>query len=162
MDIFLPKIFGKRGFTLIELLVVISIISILSVIGISIFANAQKSGRDAKRKADINAISKALEQYRTANGRYPSGCNFAWSSHANWTAAACGLTGYINEMPKDPQNIDLGACGTQDNCHLYHYCTDAEGSYYIIGVNLEGQSTQGAPPNCDLGGPNRFWIPNQQ
>lgn len=152
----------KVGFTLVELLVVISIISILSVVGLTIYTGVQKGARDAKRKSDLTAISKALEQYRTANNSYPVSCNNAWSTHVNWTAVGCNLTGYINEMPKDPLNIDLGNCGTQADCHIYHYCTDANGSYYVVGVNLEGASTQGAPVNCDLGGPNNFWIPNQQ
>lgn len=53
-----PKKSGA-GFTLIELLVVISIIAILTVIGITIFTNIQKGTRDAKRKADLDAIAKA-------------------------------------------------------------------------------------------------------
>ncbi len=52
---------SARGFTLVELLVVISIISILSIIGITIFTGVQKGARDAKRKEDLDAITKVLE-----------------------------------------------------------------------------------------------------
>lgn len=52
---------AQKGFTLIELLVVISIIAILSVVGLVVFQNAQKSAKDAKIKADLNAIKKAYE-----------------------------------------------------------------------------------------------------
>lgn len=51
----------NSGFTLVELLVVVAIIAILSVIGLTIFSGAQANARDARRRADIDAISKALE-----------------------------------------------------------------------------------------------------
>lgn len=49
------------GFTLVELLVVITIIAILSVVGLTLFNGAQISARDARRKADVDAIANALE-----------------------------------------------------------------------------------------------------
>lgn len=54
---------GKHhhGFTLIELLVVISIIAILSVVGFVAFQNVTKNAKDARIKADLNAIKKAYE-----------------------------------------------------------------------------------------------------
>ncbi len=62
MKKFLPKTkYTPQGFTLIELLVVVAIIAILSVIGLAVFGGVQKSARDARRKADIDAISKAYE-----------------------------------------------------------------------------------------------------
>lgn len=58
----------KKGFTLVELLVVIAILGILAVIGVASYINAPKNARDAKRKADIDAIVKALEINKTQNG----------------------------------------------------------------------------------------------
>ena len=64
---------SQRGFTLIELLVTIAIISILAVIGLVAFGNIQKNARDTRRKADIDAITKALEANKVANSNsYPA------------------------------------------------------------------------------------------
>lgn len=63
------------GFTLVELLVVIAIIAILAVVGITIFSNTQQGARDARRKADVDSIAKALEVNKTANSSTYSGLN---------------------------------------------------------------------------------------
>lgn len=70
----------NRGFTLIELLVVITIIAILTVIGMAVYSGLQTKSRDAKRKGDIEAISKALEtNYNVSSGQYikPDSTHFA-------------------------------------------------------------------------------------
>lgn len=58
------------GFTLIELLIVIAIISILSVVGIVLFTGVQKGARDAKRRADVDAIVKVYEMKFSAGEYY--------------------------------------------------------------------------------------------
>ncbi len=61
-----------RGFTLIELLVVVAIIAILSAIGITAFGSISVNARDAKRKADVESITKALEnKFNPETGKYP-------------------------------------------------------------------------------------------
>lgn len=67
----MKKVLPPSGFTLIELLVVVSIISILSLIGLTVYGNAQKSARDAKRKADVTSIAKAYEANYVQNSITP-------------------------------------------------------------------------------------------
>lgn len=74
MQKLLPKTSrNPKGFTLIELLVVITIIAILAVIGLAIFTGVQARARNAKRRADVQAIVGAYEANKATNTSvYPS------------------------------------------------------------------------------------------
>ncbi len=64
-----PKsLYRHKGFTLLELLVVIGIIVTLVGIGTVSFSAAQMKARNAKRKADLETLYKALEQYYSVCG----------------------------------------------------------------------------------------------
>lgn len=60
-----------RAFTLIELLAVIAIIGILAGIVIGVGRRAGESGREARAKVELAAISTALESYKRQYGDYP-------------------------------------------------------------------------------------------
>lgn len=61
-----------QGFTLLELLVVLVIIGLLvGIVGPNLFKNVGKS-EITTAKAQIDALSKAIDQFRLDNGRYPS------------------------------------------------------------------------------------------
>lgn len=124
----------KKGFTLIELLVVISIIAILSLIGITVFTGVQKNARDAKRRGDMKAISNALEQYKAVNNKYPIAG--AVSCESNWDTLKNELAPYIQDLPKDPQNI----CDwTNGKFYKYH----STGTFYQIAASLENIPSSG-------------------
>lgn len=98
------------GFTLLELLVVIGIIGILVAMGSVAFSSAQARGRDAKRRGDVQAIAKALEQYYSENSSsYPA------------DPSCVGYEDYIaGIVPFDPKTGDeypiSGSCSTTAFC----------------------------------------------
>jgi general secretion pathway protein G len=66
------RLLSARGFTLLELLVVMVIIGLLaSYVGPKYFAQVGKSEVKTAR-AQIDALDKALEQYRLDTGHFPN------------------------------------------------------------------------------------------
>lgn len=118
MKRFLPKsISNPSGFTLVELLIVVSIIAILSVIGVTLYSNVQKNARDAQRRGDVEAISKAFEANTTSGTATPY---------------AVPLTGWFasGTIPTDPQGGEYFWNGTQS-------IPDAARATYTICAKLE-------------------------
>ncbi len=62
---------GVRAFTLVELLAVILIIALLITLILGAVHRAQRASRIAKTRADLSAISTALEQYHSDFKVYP-------------------------------------------------------------------------------------------
>lgn len=63
----LPNIKASQGFTLVELMIAIAIIAILATVGLTIYSGIQKNARDARRRADVDAIAKAFETNKASN-----------------------------------------------------------------------------------------------
>lgn len=112
------------AFTLVELLVVIGIIMILVAVGMMSYANAQKVGRDAKRKADLKQIQAALEMMRADNGSYIIATNAISTSLLSLTTPSP----YIQSLPADPTSgnyyyysstngVTYSLCGLLENDH---------------------------------------------
>lgn len=129
----------KKGFTLVELLVVIAIIVILSLVGLSLYTDALGSGRDAKRRQDIDTISQALEQHFQVGVASPY-----LPPDPTWFKD--------NSIPQDPQGSSYywngstdGACATPK--------TPAAGfsssvQSYTVCAKLESKSGNGNSSNC--------------
>ena len=110
-----------KSFTLIEVLVALVILGILSTFIIISLSSVIDSSNDAKRKKDLDSVSKMLMTYGVLNGSYPvDDCNIGEEGCLE------ELSEYTSSFPKDP------------NGDSYHYSSD--GSTYTITANLsDGQ-----------------------
>lgn len=98
---------ASRGFTLLELLVVLVIIGLLAgYVGPRFFQQIGKA-EVKTAKSQVDALGKALDQYRLDVGRYPTteqGLGALWtrpSDEARWAGP------YLRkEAPKDPWSRD--------------------------------------------------------
>ncbi len=165
-----------RGFTLVELLVSITIIAVIAAIGLTVYSSAQRSARDARRKADLQAISRALQLYYFTYKRYPlprpsSGVvsNDPATSPCGWgnrssspNAPSCGgdqwLTADVNFpqflpiVPRDPINNRAQATYAEDNAFAYTYWSDTDGTTFDLLTKLENADDAEACKNVG------YWI----
>jgi len=84
-----------RGFTLVELMVVVCIISFLIVLGYLLTRSAMLKALDGKKKADIDKIQKAVEEYEKDNDCYPLPSDIICEP-------GTGLQPYLSKIPCDP------------------------------------------------------------
>lgn len=96
------------GVTLIEVVVVVTIIALLAVVAMVNVTSALPKARDASRKADLQKISKALEQYYDDRGGYPIQLSTTGAVSASTPVSACGtntiLQTYLKNVPCQPSS----------------------------------------------------------
>ena len=118
---------SSPAFTLIEILVTITVIAILAGITLAAMGGVnQKATRD-KTKAEIAAISNALEQYKSVNDTYPSSISFsvigpfyqANKVQTNTTGQLLDSYGnayqYLIPGTKNPASFDVWATDSKGN-----------------------------------------------
>jgi general secretion pathway protein G len=135
----LPRDRPQFGFTLLELLVVVVIIGLLvGYVAPRYFGQVGKS-EVTTAKAQIDALEKALDQYRLDTGRYPT--------------TELGLAALVNRPSNEPKwngpylrkDVPLDPWGK-----AYVYKQPGErGDYDILSFGKDGQPG-GAGENADL------------
>ena len=130
--------FRRDGFTLLELIIAMSIIAILSTALWGNFFSSLSKGRDAKRKQDLDSITKALELYYNDNKAYPTALP-PWGEpfyNINNTSVI-----YMQKLPADPASPNS----------VYCYPTTADGSNYKLYANLENRNDPKIIPTVSCG-----------
>ena len=132
-----------RGFTLLAVLVVVVILGILAAVVVPKFFDKPGEARQARAKADINALVTGLNLYRLDNFVYPStdqGLQALVSKPSgqpearNWKAG-----GYLERLQQDPWGRD------------YLYLSPGQhGEIDVYTLGLDGQAG-GEGENADIG-----------
>jgi prepilin-type N-terminal cleavage/methylation domain-containing protein len=114
----------RPAFTLVELLVVIAIIGLLSTVAVVALSSSKRNAANAKRKADLVQVAKALELYYSDHDKYPN-TNGDWYGNVvnGGNKEQSGPNGYVPDLapqyigvlPRDP-NVGRDVTGGQDGC----------------------------------------------
>lgn len=97
--------FNNKGFTLIEIMVVVAVIAILAAIAIPSYLGIQRKSARSEAKANLEAISLALEGYMAETNNYGPGSTYT----------------YVGTNFGHPGNIERTASLGNSNQLLYRY-----------------------------------------
>src|SRR3989344_2206691 len=118
-----------KGFTFVELLVVITIIGVIFAAGIVSYSTITTRSRDARRKADLEAIRQSLEMCRSLTGAYPADI----SSNVTCSVGVVLLA----KTPTDPK-----PCGGPPVVSAYTYSRPTTMTYTLSAPCFENGSYQ--------------------
>jgi len=143
----------RKGFTLIELLIVIAVIGLIASIVLVSVNSARVKAKDARRKEDLQSLTKALALYvQDNNGQLPLSNECGTASRVGnlhgLNVTACpsdgnswyignyfANNGYTSASIADPRG------GTDSGCRYYYY-TDTTGTYFQFSAWLENPSAE--------------------
>lgn len=123
-----------HGFTLIEVMVTVTIIALLSIAAVSSFTQQQRRARDARRIADIESISSAIQQYKALGYDTPSTANAAGTPQIQSTTPptqsgdpplATSLTDLVSKGLLAMMPIEQD---TSTQCLRYYYVSPTDAS----------------------------------
>lgn len=118
---------SQSGFTLLELLVIMAIIGILTTITLVVLNSARDKAHDAKMRAEINQMAKALELYKSNYGTYRVsgsgylGTSTGWANYQDGSSYTTAVTqklfslGYLGKMELETTpNLMMYLCNSDD------------------------------------------------
>ena len=135
---------NRKGFTLIELLIVIIILGVMASLITGNFFTSLKKGRDTKRKADLEQITRALEMYYEDKKTFPVTAGLTFG--ASLTDSVSGKV-YMQKVPNDPTSgKDYEYVSTGSDYKLY---ACMENNLQILPYsNLSGTPTISCSTTC--------------
>jgi type II secretory pathway pseudopilin PulG len=113
---------NNQAFTLIELLVIIAIVGILVGLIVISLGNARETANDARRKADINQLVKAVMIYKTDN-----------TDTSLPIANACSIG---NDCPAELSTVLGDASELTDPNSTKYYTYSSDGTDFVINADL--------------------------
>ncbi|MCB1643919.1 MAG: type II secretion system major pseudopilin GspG [Pseudomonadales bacterium] len=118
----------QQGFTLIEIMVVVVILGILGALIVPNIIGRPDEARVTAARADIEAISNALELYRLDNGHYPStdqGLEALVSEPSGYPEPRrWNPDGYLKKVPVDPWDEPYLYFSEDRRIEVYSYGAD--------------------------------------
>lgn len=113
----------KKGFTMIELLITAALLALLIILALFLWQNQLAKARDARRKADLERLKIAFEDYYNDNECYPP-------SNILETCQGEQLQPYLNSVPCDPLT-------DEPYCYIHDQDNLACGQSYRILASFE-------------------------
>lgn len=141
----------QKGFSLIEIMIGVMIVAVVSTISAVSLMTAQKTGRDAQRRADLKIIQGAIQKFYADNNYYPAD-NLINSPGEPFTS---NQITYISSIPKDPSSGKSYCYSSLISVNNPAPCQGKNCQYYSLCANLESpDSAEISNPPCSCGTPS--------
>lgn len=149
---------NKHAFTILEILMTFGILIILIVAVIYLLnpKNLLGRGLDARRKYDLSAFNKKLEEFHNDKGCYPRLDEVCYTggangdlNHTDTTVRSCFVCGTNSQSPSFSPYMDRLPCDPESPVNEYLYvitnsverdCPQSYSAYTIFSTNTDAQS----------------------